>query len=139
MRDLNKYMTRQRKILLSFLSAHADRQLSARQIAESLQEENISVSAVYRNLAELANEGKVRKISKSKSREIFFQYTDNEACRDCLHLYCKSCGRTYHMDTKEADSLVENLARNEGFAVDKTATVLYGTCEDCLNKEDRGK
>ncbi|MBQ2669722.1 MAG: transcriptional repressor [Clostridia bacterium] len=136
---MNKYMTRQRKILLSFLSAHADMQLSAREISESLKEENISVSAVYRNLAELAEEGKVRKITKSGSREIFFQYTDNEACRDCLHLYCKSCGRTYHMDTGEADMLAYNLAKNEGFAIDKTATVLYGTCGECLHKEPRSK
>ena len=57
-----KYMTKQRKALLSFLSAHADEKLSARQIAQTLSGEGISISAVYRNLSALEQEGKIRRV-----------------------------------------------------------------------------
>lgn len=60
-----KYMTKQRKALLSFLSAHADEELSARQIAQTLSGEGISISAVYRNLSALEQEGKIRRVSKN--------------------------------------------------------------------------
>lgn len=81
-----KYMTKQRKALLSFLSAHADEELSARQIAQTLSGEGISISAVYRNLSALEQEGKIRRVSKNGSREVFYQYTDCTACKNCLHL-----------------------------------------------------
>ena len=46
-----KYMTKQRKALLRYLSQHADETLSAKQIEAALSGEGISISAVYRNLA----------------------------------------------------------------------------------------
>ena len=50
------YSTRQRKVLLAYLSQHPDELLSARQIADALADEKISLSAVYRNLAQLEAE-----------------------------------------------------------------------------------
>ena len=46
-----KYLTRQRKRLLEYLSEHTDEQISARQIAEDLEADQISISAVYRNIS----------------------------------------------------------------------------------------
>ena len=48
-----KYLTRQRKRLLEYLSEHTDEQMTARQIADALTADNISISAVYRNLSAL--------------------------------------------------------------------------------------
>ena len=45
-----KYSTRQRDILLSYLEAHADEQMSIQKIASDLEEQKVSSSAVYRNL-----------------------------------------------------------------------------------------
>ncbi len=129
-----KYMTKQRKSLLAYLSLHADETLSARQIEAALSEEGISISAVYRNLAELEKDGKVRRVNQSGSREVFFQYTDGAHCKECLHLSCEKCGKTYHMNTQGAAMLIENLAQSDEFTIDKTSTVLYGVCKDCRNK-----
>ena len=52
-----KYLTRQRKRLLEYLSAHTDEQISARQIAEDLAADQISISAVYRNISALEDKG----------------------------------------------------------------------------------
>ena len=126
-----KYMTKQRKALISYLSAHADEKLSAKQIEADLCGDGISISAVYRNLSDLEKEGKIRRVNQSGSREVFYQYTDGAHCRDCLHLSCQKCGKTYHMNMPGAEMLVQNLAQNDEFTIDKANTVLYGVCKDC--------
>ena len=128
-----KYMTKQRKALLNYLSQHADERLSAKQLEDALKSEGISISAVYRNISELEREGKVRRVNNSGSREVFYQYTDSEHCKDCLHLSCEKCGKTYHMNSAVAQTLIENLAQSDEFTIDKANTVLYGVCKDCKN------
>ncbi|MDO4566965.1 MAG: transcriptional repressor [Oscillospiraceae bacterium] len=125
------YSTRQRKALLNFLSGHPDELFSARQIAEALENEGISLSAVYRNLSELEAEGKLRRSGRGGAREVFYQYTDAEGCRECLHLSCTKCGRTLHMDGETARRLTEQLALKDGFELDRGESVLYGLCARC--------
>ena len=127
-------MTKQRKALLNYLSLHADERLSAKQLEDALKSEGISISAVYRNLSELEREGKVRRVNNSGSREVFYQYTDSDHCKDCLHLSCEKCGKTYHMNSAVAQTLIENLAQSDEFTIDKANTVLYGVCGDCREK-----
>ena len=136
---MTKYATRQRKALLQYLHSHADEQLTARQIGEALSGEEISASAVYRNLAALEEAGQVRRLSKSGAREIFFQYAGAEHCRDCLHLSCKKCGKTIHMDADEAERLIQSVAICDKFKIDKTDTVLYGVCGECLQGKEAQK
>lgn len=126
-----QYNTRQRQALLSFLSGHADEQLSAYGIAEGLKAEGISQSAVYRNLSALEADGKVRRSAASGSREVYYQYIAADCCKDQLHLSCKRCGRTYHMGRPAVERLIENVELAEGFAVDRSETVLYGICKAC--------
>ena len=128
------YSTRQRKVLLAYLSQHPDELLSARQIAEALAEEEISLSAVYRNLAQLEAEEKVRRSSKSGTREAYYQYLDAEECKGALHMSCIKCGRTFHMTDSNAALLARHLAQSEQFTLDTADTVLYGTCSDCKGK-----
>ena len=128
---MSKYMTKQRKTLLSYLSLHPDELLSAQEIGEALKDDKISVSSVYRNLSELEAEGSVRRSSKSNAREIYFQYIGAESCKDCLHLQCTKCGRTFHMGNNCADRLADVLASLEGFKLDRSETVLHGICKGC--------
>lgn len=128
---MTKYVTKQRKALLDFFLCHTDEALSARQIAASLEGGAVSVSAVYRNLAALEQAGLVKRMSKVGSHEVFYQYTDAPECRERLHLSCKKCGKTYHMDSSEAELLIRSIAKTDNFAVDKTETVLYGLCVAC--------
>ena len=126
-----KYMTKQRKSLLEYLSAHADEKLSARQIEADVSGAGVSMSAVYRNLSDLEKEGKVRRVNQSGSREVFYQYIDGAHCKECLHLSCEKCGKTYHMNMQGAEMLIQNLAQSDEFTIDKANTVLYGVCRDC--------
>lgn len=128
---LSKYVTKQRKVLLDYLEKHADELLSVQELAEVLEQEAISRSSVYRNLAEMETEGAVRRKYSGAGREILYQYVGAKACKGSLHLSCKQCGRTFHMTTSGAEQLLRDVANTEGFAVDKRDTVLYGICEDC--------
>lgn len=131
-----KYMTKQRKTLLEYLEHHPDEELSAKIIESELSGMGVSISAVYRNLSDLEKEGKIRRVSKSGSREIYYMYTDAHECRESLHLSCKKCGKTYHMNSQCAEMLVNTLAQNDEFTIDKSDTVLYGVCKDCKPKGD---
>lgn len=128
---MSKYMTKQRKLLLDYLQAHPDEPMSAGQISEAVEDAPVSASAVYRNLAELEADGKVRRLSRAGSREVFFQYMDALDCRNCLHLNCTKCGKTFHMSTPGADRVVRDVERSDFFRVDKSETVLYGVCRAC--------
>ena len=63
-----KYLTRQRKRLLESLSEHTDEQISARQIAEDLAADQISISAVYRNISALEEEGLLKRSVREGTR-----------------------------------------------------------------------
>ena len=125
------YNTKQRRALLAFLGEHPDKLLTARQMADALAEKQISLSAVYRNLAQLEAEEKVRRSSKSGTREVYYQYLDAESCKGALHMSCVKCGRTFHMASGNAVLFAKHLAQSEQFTLDAADTILYGTCADC--------
>lgn len=126
-----KYITKQRKLLLEYLEQHPDELLSAHQIADDLAYEKISVSAIYRNFADLEAEGKVRRTSQHGNRKVLFQYTDSEYCKENLHLSCQRCGKTYHLNPELADVITRGLASTEKFEINIATTVIYGICSSC--------
>ena len=132
---MTQYSTRQRKALLQFLHAHPDESFSARRIAEALEPEGISLSAVYRNLAALETQGMIRRAPKDGSNEVFYRFTQADACRQHLHLSCNQCGKTFHMDVPATDSLAQQVAENAGFQLDRESTVLYGVCDACAHNK----
>ena len=89
-----RYLTRQRKQLLKYLSEHTDEQMTARQIADALTAESISISAVYRNLSALEEEGILKRSIRENTREVYYQYIAAEGCKDSLHLSCRVCGKS---------------------------------------------
>lgn len=126
-----KYLTRQRKRLLQYLSEHTDEQMTARQIADALAPDQISVSAVYRNLSALEEEGLLKRSVRERTREDFYQYIAAEQCKDSLHLSCCACGRSIHLGEQEAERLLCSTLESTGFLIEKSETILYGVCADC--------
>ena len=124
-------MTKQRKLLLAYLAAHADETLPTGRIVEDLVGEDISASAIYRNLAALEEEGKLKRSAKPGAQELSYRYTGAESCQGHLHLSCLRCGKTVHMEQADTDALAQRLAQSEGFRLDRADTVLYGICADC--------
>lgn len=128
------YWTKQRKRLLEYLSEHRDEQITARQIAEDLTAEQISVSAVYRNLAALEEGGFLKKSVRDNTRELYYQYIAAEECRGRLHLSCLHCGKIIHLGIPETDWLLQKTQETTGFQIEKSETILYGVCAACRNQ-----
>ena len=126
-----KYVTKQRRQLLEYLSRHTDEQMTARQIADALTQENISLSAVYRNLSDLEEDGLLKRSIREGTRDVFYQYIAAEECKGSLHLSCRVCGKSIHLGEKEAEQLLDSTLESTGFQIDKSETILYGVCGDC--------
>ena len=129
---MSKYVTKQRQVLIEFFSNHPDEQISAKETFEHLGTEKISLSAIYRNLSALESGGLLKKFVKSGSRDVYYQYTGSEHCVGHLHLSCKKCGHTFHMNSKGAGELANAIQNSDGFLLDKSDTVIYGICKDCI-------
>ncbi len=134
-----RYLTEQRKKLLSYLSEHTDEQITIRQIADALSKENISVSAIYRNLSSLEEEGLLKRSVREGTREVFYQYISSDKCKDNLHLSCRICGKSLHLGEQEANQLIQRTLESTGFQIDKNETVLYGICANCRKIKDAKK
>ena len=128
---LAKYLTRQRKQLLKYLSEHTDEQITAKQIADALAVEQISISAVYRNLSALEEEGLLKRSVREGIREIFYQYIAAEECKDSLHLSCRICGKSTHLGKQEEKQILYSTFKSTGFQINKSETIFYGICVDC--------
>lgn len=132
---LSGYKTEQRKQLYAFFRAHPDESFSAKQITAALPAQpSISLSAVYRNLAAMADSGQIRRFIQDGSREVFYQFIRGEHCQDSIHLTCTACGKTFHMSKSIADFMQDGLSKSDEFQIDRARTVLYGVCKHCNYK-----
>jgi len=131
---MHDYRTEQRRWLMEFLQDNPDKQFSARQIAASLPVPEISLSTIYRNLSALENAGQISRFVKEGSREIYYQYTHAEQCRNRIHLICIKCGKMLHAEPDMADRLQKDVFVSAGFQIDRSKTILYGLCKNCRNR-----
>ena len=131
------YKTKQRELILSFFEANPDQSFSVMEIAEKIKEEGVSVSAIYRNLALLEKEGRVRKSVKQGTHEAYYRFLDCHECREHIHMQCVECGKTTHLDDQATSALLNGVMANSDFSVDRSTTVLYGVCHDCATQDKK--
>lgn len=126
-----RYVTKQRKILLEYLTEHTDETLTPSKIALDLADKGISTSAVYRNIADLEAEKLLRRVDISGARETYYQYIGKRECKECLHLSCVKCGKTFHLENQITNQLLSQVEESDCFKISKEKTVLYGVCKNC--------
>ena len=136
---MTNYTTRQRTALTQFLAAHPDESFSAAQIANALAPQQISLSAVYRNLGALETQGTVCRTQQDGSREATYRYTQANGCKKHLHLSCSRCGRTFHMNVHTTDALVDSVTEATAFQIDRASTVLHGVCGECILEKQQAQ
>ncbi len=128
---MQKYSTKQRSILVNYLSLHIDEYLSTEDILSALVDEKISESAIYRNLSSLEKDGKLKRISKAGSRKIYYQYLDHDECKGNIHISCIKCGKTTHLEPNTTNLLTKKLEEESSFELDSDETIIYGICKEC--------
>ena len=127
---MQKYFTEQRRIILEYLESRKDECVTAKEIAAALSL-SVSKSAVYRNLAALAEEGKVVRVGLSGDRSFGYRYAGSHTCAGKIHISCVKCGRTEHVSPAATARLERALAAEEGFSLRKGECMLYGVCKSC--------
>lgn len=131
------YNTKQRSLVLDFLSRHADVHLTAEDISEGLRSEGapVGTATVYRQLDRLTRQGEVIKFASAAGHSACYQYLDKGSeCRTHYHLKCSQCGQLIHCDCSLLDELSRHIRSEHDFAIDPGATVLFGSCEMCQKK-----
>lgn len=131
------YNTRHSKEILAYLAEKKEMMITAAQIVEHLQEEQISISrpTVYRQLEKLVSEGKIRKLSFSGISGSCFQYIDPvEHEQNHYHLKCEICNEIFDLKCNEVDHVSRHIFENHAFQVNNGKTVFYGKCKMCLQE-----
>ncbi len=129
-----KYQTEQRKILLDLLEESGHRTFCVNDIHRELAYTNISISAIYRNLAELEKQGLVCKVNDKKRNGAFYQYVDPNSCKGVIHLKCQECQATFHLNRHVSQMIIGLASDEHNFFVDNSSAVLYGKCDNCSQK-----
>ncbi len=104
---------------------------SARQIAEKLKDDDVSVSAIYRNLSSMEKDGLLCRVTNTANREALYQYIDPDVCVGVVHLICDNCSATYHLDRNVSKMMCSMALDSFGFSVNKQKAVIYGLCNNC--------
>lgn len=99
---MRQYMTAQRKKLAEFLQSNSDYLFFAEEISKYLGGEGgMSISAVYRNLDRMVEEGSVHRFVRAETRSFLYQYVGAEPECSHVHLKCVKCGRIFHAEHDE--------------------------------------
>ncbi len=134
---MSKYQTEQRQKLLKLFKMSDHQTLSARDILDKFNNEEISISAIYRNLKEMEKEGHICKVVEKGRSEALYQYVHPHSCVGIIHLKCENCDNTYHIN-RHISHMIINLANDDfNFTIKDTSAVLYGLCNTCVEQGNK--
>ena len=125
------YSTKQREILIDYFKLHPDERFTAKEIFEGIADNNISLSAIYRNIARLEKDGILQRFSVPQTNEIAYKYTRDTECENHIHIICTNCGKTIHLEKNQSKNLEKVVLNDYGFNLNKSKTIIYGVCKNC--------
>ncbi|MDY6103985.1 MAG: transcriptional repressor [Acetatifactor sp.] len=121
--------SRQRECILNNLQSRRDHP-TADMVYESVRMEqpNISLGTVYRNLALLASNGQILKISTGMGPDHFDGFT-----RPHVHFVCRYCGRVSDMDGVPPIHLIDKASAQFDGVIEGYELQVFGKCGECLS------
>lgn len=136
-----RYNTKQRELILRFLSESDGKHVKAEEIFDYLKKNDTPVgkSTVYRYLDTLTEQNIVRKYTIEDGQGACYQFvgeTGHSRCREHYHLKCSNCGELYHVSCELMDKINLHILEEHGFTVDNSKTVFYGICEKCRREQE---
>ena len=102
---------------------------TAEWVYEKLKPEypSLSLATVYRNLAQLKEDGAIRSVGIVEGRERF----DGDVTPHS-HVICTKCGKTADVkDVPVPSDIAEEVHADTGFTVTGSDVKFYGLCADC--------
>ena len=134
-----KYKTRQKEMLIDYLSSVEGEHITANDVCEFFyfHGETIGQSTIYRHLESLVDEGIINKYVIDANSPACFEYMGREshlAGEVCFHCKCEKCGCLIHLHCDELSEIGKHLYNEHHFKLDPKRTVFYGLCENCVNE-----
>ncbi|MBQ3546313.1 MAG: transcriptional repressor [Lachnospiraceae bacterium] len=131
-----RYNTKQRELILKYLSESEGKHIKADEILEYLKKNDTPVgkSTVYRYLDNLMEQNLIRKYTVEDGQGACYQYLGSEGhnhCKEHYHLKCSKCGELFHVSCEFMDEISAHILEHHGFTVDNSKTVFYGICKKC--------
>ena len=116
--------SKQRELILDYIN-NCKSHPTADKIYNEVKKEmpSISFSTVYRNLNQLVNQNKIKKISLDSKKYIYDNVKTNHA-----HFYCIKCGMLEDIDIKN------KVKFNINYEIQSIELVVKGICNDCKEK-----
>ena len=104
---------------------------TAQEVYEAVRKSvpKMSFATVYRNLAQLAKDGKIAEV----------QFVDNKKRYEALlhphqHFICRKCGRIIDMELSKLLNVEETVQKMQCHKVESFNLELMGTCAKCLSR-----
>ena len=116
---LNYRNTKQKVMILSIIDKHGH--LTIEQIKSLLEDQNVSIATIYRNLNILTQEGKIKRVA---SDNLTLYETIKEKH---YHFECEICKQVYDIDPK----LIKIKSDKTITGVNNVGLFLYGICDNC--------
>ena len=123
--------SRQRTALLENLISRYDHP-TAEMLYNSLHDEfpRMSLGTVYRNLALLVEDGKIRKLSCGDGIERYDGHVSEHS-----HFICKCCGQVYDLAVSLDETLSQLDSQKDIGSVEAHSLIIYGYCKKCLKNK----
>lgn len=129
------YNTKQREAILQYIISLDGAHVTAAQIAEHFQKEELSIgrTTIYRHLDKLTESGEVRRYTADGVSGACYQYMGiAKSCQDHFHLKCEGCGQLLHLECDALNKISRHIFESHDFEVNALKTVLYGKCGKCM-------
>lgn len=125
------YQTKQGKRIVAYLKDNPGRSFSAKELHLLCKSSAppVGLATVYRHLAGLAQEGRVKRIITDAGKSIRFQYADAPA--DAFYLKCDCCGKVIPAHCTLLEQTKAHMSAEHGFEIDSAKSLLYGRCSVC--------
>ena len=116
--------------ILDIFRKSDQRHLSAEDVYRALIGENVEIglATVYRVLTQFEQAGILAR-SQFDSGKAVFELNDGDH-HD--HLICTNCGKVVEFSDPDIEKRQQKIAKDNGFALESHAMVLYGICGSCL-------
>ena len=131
------YKTKQRGAIYDYIVSLNGAHVTAAQITSHFKTEGVPVSrtTVYRHLNELTESGKIRRLFTDDTSGACYQnMEDRKDCHIHFHLKCENCGQLLHLECEALNEIQEHVRDEHDFEVNALKTILYGKCNNCINK-----
>lgn len=94
------------------------------------KEHNIGKATVYRNINEMVEEGKVRKLASND----IYHYDGNTT--NHYHLVCKECNKIIDIFDETVNNITQTIEKEQKIVIDQMHIVIDGLCSLCKNKRE---